>query len=489
MRRQIFGDGEGVHAGGERLQTLLVVFDDFDGLHEGVHAEAGGEARGAGGRQHVVGTGHVVAQRNRGIRATEDGARVADLGNHRVRIGGLHFEVLGGVCVGRVDGLLDAIREDDAGLAATQRRVDALGMLRPDIEPHATANIDGIIDIVKRLLENGNAYVAGNGDVMFSIDSFPEYGRLSGQKLDDLRAGARVGVEESKHNPYDFVLWKMSKPGEPEWDSPWGKGRPGWHIECSAMNHRYLGDKFDIHGGGSDLIFPHHENEIAQSCCAFHTTYVNTWIHSGMVMINKEKMSKSLGNFFTIRDVLKEHAPEAVRFFLLSGQYRTALNYSKENLEQARAALARLYTALRGVDLSLCSGGAENPYAEYEKRFREAMDDDFNTPLALSVLFELAREVNSLKEKNDSAAVNAGLMLKKLGGVLGILQDDPESFLKGGSSSGDEGGDAEIEALVRERNDARSRKDWKAADAARNKLQELGIVLEDGPNGTVWRRK
>ena len=333
---------------------------------------------------------------------------------------------------------------------------DALGMLRPDIEPHATENIDGIIGIVKRLIDNGNAYVAGNGDVMFSIDSFPEYGRLSGQKLDDLRAGARVGVEESKHNPYDFVLWKMSKPGEPEWDSPWGKGRPG---------------------------------EIAQSCCAFHTTYVNTWIHSGMVMINKEKMSKSLGNFFTIRDVLKEHAPEAVRFFLLSGQYRTALNYSKENLEQARAALARLYTALRGLELP-ASADAGDDYADYEKRFREAMDDDFNTPLALSVLFDLAKEVNSLKEKSDPAAVKAGLMLKKLGGVLGILQGDPERFLKGGAASDDaEGGDAEIEALVRERNEARARKDWKAADAARNKLQELGIVLEDGPNGTVWRRK
>jgi len=207
-----------------------------------------------------------------------------------------------------------------------------------------------------------------------------------------------------------------------------------------------------------------------------------------MVMINKEKMSKSLGNFFTIRDVLKEHAPEAVRFFLLSGQYRTALNYSKENLEQARAALARLYTALRGLELP-ASAESDDSYAEYEKRFREAMDDDFNTPLALSVLFELAREVNSLKERNDPAVVKAGLMLKKLGGVLGILQDDPESFLKGGSASGDEGGDAEIEALVKERNDARARKDWKVADAARNKLQELGIVLEDGPNGTVWRRK
>jgi len=207
-----------------------------------------------------------------------------------------------------------------------------------------------------------------------------------------------------------------------------------------------------------------------------------------MVMINKEKMSKSLGNFFTIRDVLKEHAPEAVRFFLLSGQYRTALNYSKENLEQARSALARLYTALRGLERPAAAESGDD-YADYEKRFREAMDDDFNTPLALSVLFELAKEVNSLKEKNDSAAVKAGLMLKKLGGVLGILQDDPESFLKGGNQSCDEGGDAEIESLVKERNDARARKDWKAADAARNKLNELGIVLEDGPNGTVWRRK
>ena len=263
---------------------------------------------------------------------------------------------------------------------------DALGIKRPDIEPRATAHIDDIIKLVQKLIDNGNAYQAENGDVMFSIDSFKEYGALSGQKLDELKAGIRVSVEDAKHNPYDFVLWKMSKPNEPMWDSPWGKGRPGWHIECSAMNSHYLGTVFDIHGGGSDLIFPHHENEIAQSRCAYHTDYVKYWMHSGMVMINKEKMSKSLGNFFTIRDLLEKYDGETLRYFLMSAQYRGQLNYSTDNLEQSRAALSRLYTSLRGF-----SDAQPLENSEYEERFKKAMDDDFNTPLAYSVLFDLAK--------------------------------------------------------------------------------------------------
>ena len=359
---------------------------------------------------------------------------------------------------------------------------DALNLLRPDIEPRATLHIAEIITLVQQLLVNGNAYVADNGDVLFSIDSYPEYGRLSGQDLEQLQAGARVSVEESKRNPMDFVLWKMSKPGEPTWESPWGPGRPGWHIECSAMNARHLGNHFDIHGGGSDLMFPHHENEIAQSCCAHHTAYVNTWMHTGMVMVDREKMSKSLGNFFTIRDVLKVYDAETVRYFLMSGHYRSQLNYSDENLNQGRAALERLYTALRGVELVPAAGGEE-----FVARFRQAMDDDFNTPEAYSVLFELARDVNRLKGEGSAQAAALAGRLRELAGVLGLLTQDPEAFFQGNAGADDEV--AEIEALIKARNDARAAKDWPAADAARNRLNELGIVLEDGPQGTSWRRK
>ena len=359
---------------------------------------------------------------------------------------------------------------------------DALNLLRPDIEPRATLHIAEIIALVQQLLANGNAYVADNGDVLFSIDSYPEYGRLSGQELEQLQAGARVSVEECKRNPMDFVLWKMSKPGEPTWESPWGPGRPGWHIECSAMNARHLGNHFDIHGGGSDLMFPHHENEIAQSCCAHHSAYVNTWMHTGMVMVDTVKMSKSLGNFFTIRDVLKVYDAETVRYFLMSGHYRSQLNYSDENLNQARAALERLYTALRGVEVVPAAGGEE-----YEARFRQAMDDDFNTPEAYSVLFELAREVNRLKGEGSAQAAALAGRLRQLAGVLGLLTQDPEAFFQGSAGADDEV--AEIEALIKARNDARAAKDWPAADAARNRLNELGIVLEDGPQGTSWRRK
>ena len=358
---------------------------------------------------------------------------------------------------------------------------DALNLQRPDIEPRATLHIGEIIELVEQLLANGNAYVADNGDVLFAIDSFPEYGRLSGQDLEQLQAGARVSVEEAKRNPLDFVLWKMSKPGEPTWESPWGPGRPGWHIECAAMNSKHLGNHFDIHGGGSDLMFPHHENEIAQSCCAHHTAYVNTWMHTGMVMVDREKMSKSLGNFFTIRDVLKVYDAETVRYFLMSGHYRSQLNYSDENLNQGRAALERLYTALRGLPVVAAAGGEQ-----YVERFRAAMDDDFNTPEAYSVLFDLAREVNRLK--GDGAADAAALAgrLRELGGVLGLLEQDPEAFFKGNEADDEV---AEIEGLIKARNDARAAKDWPAADAARNRLTEMGIVLEDGAGGTSWRRK
>ncbi|MGL5121354.1 MAG: cysteine--tRNA ligase [Plesiomonas shigelloides] len=360
---------------------------------------------------------------------------------------------------------------------------DALNMQRPDIEPRATKHIAEIIEMVQRLLDRGHAYVASNGDVMFSVDTFKDYGKLSRQDLEQLQAGARVDVDEAKRNPVDFVLWKMSKPGEPSWTSPWGAGRPGWHIECSAMNSKQLGEHFDIHGGGSDLMFPHHENEIAQSCCAHDTPYVNYWMHSGMVMVDREKMSKSLGNFFTIRDVLSHYDAETVRYFLMSGHYRSQLNYSEENLKQARTALERLYTALRGLDLSVAPAGGE----AFEERFRAAMDDDFNTPEAYSVLFDMAREVNRLKA-DDLAAANAlGAALRHLAGVLGLLQQDPEVFLQGGASA-DDSETAEIEALIKARNDARAAKDWPAADAARNRLTEMGIVLEDGPQGTTWRR-
>ncbi|WP_409422844.1 cysteine--tRNA ligase [Pseudaeromonas sp. ZJS20] len=358
---------------------------------------------------------------------------------------------------------------------------DALNLLRPDIEPRATAHIQEIIDLVQQLLDNGNAYVAADGDVLFAIDSFPAYGRLSGQDLEQLQAGARVSVDEAKRNPMDFVLWKMSKPGEPTWESPWGPGRPGWHIECSAMNSKHLGTHFDIHGGGSDLMFPHHENEVAQSCCAHHTPYVNTWMHSGMVMVDREKMSKSLGNFFTIRDVLKVYDAETVRYFLMSGHYRSQLNYSDENLNQARAGLERLYTALRGLPLVDAAGGEE-----LVGRFEAAMDDDFNTPEAYSVLFDLAREVNRLKPVDEPAAAALAARLRALGAVLGILQQDPERFLQAGD---DDNEVAEIEALIKARNDARAAKDWPAADAARNALTAKGILLEDGPSGTSWRRK
>ncbi|MDR9829383.1 cysteine--tRNA ligase [Vibrio sp. FNV 38] len=360
---------------------------------------------------------------------------------------------------------------------------DALNMARPNVEPRATQYIQEIIDLVNKLIERGFAYVADNGDVMFEVSKYDDYGKLSKQDLDQLQAGARVTIEVTKRSPLDFVLWKMSKPGEPTWESPWGPGRPGWHIECSAMNSSILGDHFDIHGGGSDLQFPHHENEIAQSCCAHDTQYVNTWMHSGMVMIDREKMSKSLGNFFTIRDVLGHYDAETVRYFLMSGHYRSQLNYSEDNLNQARASLERLYTSLRGLDSSANAEGGE----EYVSRFEAAMNDDFNTPEAYSVLFDMAREINRIKADDIAGANAMGAVMCKLAQVIGILYQEPEAFLQGDAGNDDEV--AEIEALIKLRNDSRASKDWANADMARDKLNEMGIVLEDGSEGTTWRRK
>ncbi|MFZ7156795.1 cysteine--tRNA ligase [Avibacterium avium] len=362
------------------------------------------------------------------------------------------------------------------------RDFDALNILRPNVEPRATHHIPEIIDIVEKLIQRGHAYVAENGDVMFDIESFPQYGKLSRQDLSQLQAGARIEISEIKKNPMDFVLWKMSKPNEPSWDSPWGKGRPGWHIECSAMNSKQLGDHFDIHGGGSDLMFPHHENEIAQSCCAHDGDYVNYWIHSGMIMVDKEKMSKSLGNFFTIRDVLNHYNGEVVRYFLLTAHYRSQLNYSEENLNLAQGALERLYTALRDTDATVAPQGGE----EFVAQFKEAMDDDFNTPNAISVLFEMAREINKLKGEDKTKANQLAARLRELGDILGLLQQDPESFLQAGA---DDDEVAKIEALIKQRNEARAAKNWAAADEARNQLNAMGIVLEDGANGTTWRKQ
>ncbi|QCR36832.1 cysteine--tRNA ligase [Nissabacter sp. SGAir0207] len=373
----------------------------------------------------------------------------------------------------------------DRMIAEMHADFDALNIQRPDEEPRATRHIAEIIELVEQLVARDHAYVAANGDVMFAVDSDPQYGLLSRQDLDQLQAGARVEVADVKRNPMDFVLWKMSKPGEPSWTSPWGEGRPGWHIECSAMNCKQLGHHFDIHGGGSDLMFPHHENEIAQSTCAHDGPYVNYWMHSGMVMVDREKMSKSLNNFFTVRDVLGYYDAETVRYFLMSGHYRSQLNYSEDNLKQARTSLERLYTALRGTDASATAAGGE----VFVARFKEAMDDDFNTPEAYSVLFDMAREVNRLKGENPAAANGLAAELRTLAGVLGLLSQEPEQFLQGGAQAADEDDVAQIEALIKQRNDARATKEWALADSARDQLTALGIILEDGPQGTTWRRK
>ena len=368
-------------------------------------------------------------------------------------------------------------------IAAMHEDEQSLGCLPPDEEPRATQSISSITQMIQRLLDQGYAYLGDNGDVYYAVAKFREYGKLSGKKPEELRAGARVEVNESKRDPLDFVLWKHAKPGEPAWDSPWGPGRPGWHIECSAMSTRCLGAHFDIHGGGADLQFPHHENEIAQSEGATGEPFVNYWIHAGFVRVDKEKMSKSLGNFFTIREILKQFPGEVVRFFILTSHYRSPLDYSNESLEQATAGLTRLYTALRGLPQAK-PGGTES---HWRQRFREAMDDDLNTPEALAVLFDLAKEINRLRSEDLPSAARLGGQLTSLGNVLGLLTQDTEAFLKGGMENNLSA--QEIERLIEARNQARRQRDWATADNIRDELKSQGITLEDTPQGTLWRRE
>jgi cysteinyl-tRNA synthetase len=370
-------------------------------------------------------------------------------------------------------------------IQAMHEDTDALGVLRPDSEPRATDSIPEIIAMVQRLLDKGYAYITETGDVCYAIQRFADYGKLSGKQLEELRAGERVAVDKSKQHPLDFVLWKGAKPGEPSWDSPWGAGRPGWHIECSAMSTHELGNHFDIHGGGMDLQFPHHENEIAQSEGATGEPFVNVWMHNGFVRINDEKMSKSLGNFFTVRDVLKRYQPEVVRYFILTSHYRSFLNYSDQELDSAKQALTRFYTALRGLP----NTNESCPDKSYKERFQAAMDDDFNTPEALAVLFDLSHEINKIRSENLSQAAQLGSELRRLGNLLGLLQAETETYLQGAVQEGAQDlSAAEIEQLIADRQAARARKDWAGADRIRTDLKEKGITLEDGATGTTWRK-
>ena len=364
---------------------------------------------------------------------------------------------------------IEAMNEDAA----------ALGVRRPDQEPRATANIPEMLKLIGSLIEKGLAYRADNGDVYYAVQKFNGYGKLSGKSLEQLRAGARVDIDPNKRDPLDFVLWKAAKAGEPAWDSPWGKGRPGWHIECSAMSERYLGAHFDIHGGGQDLQFPHHENEIAQSEGAHGHTFVNYWMHNGFVRIDDEKMSKSLGNFFTVREVLHQYDAEVVRFFIARAHYRSPLNYSDHHLDDARQALTRLYTALKAFDDDSLSYEIDWDQA-HAKRFREAMDDDFNTPEAVAVLFELANEVNR------SHSRELAQLLRALGAVLGLLERDPVDFLQSGDGSDLPA--EQIEARIIARKAARADKNFAEADRIRDELLSMGVVLEDTASRTTWRR-
>lgn len=379
-------------------------------------------------------------------------------------------------------------------IAAMHEDEAKLGVLRPDVEPRATDYVTEMLALIQTLEIRGLAYQAENGDVYYSVRGFAHYGQLSGKSLDDLRAGERVEVDQSKRDPLDFVLWKAAKPGEPAWPSPWGHGRPGWHIECSAMSGKLLGRHFDIHGGGQDLQFPHHENEIAQSEGAHECKFVNYWLHNGFVRVDNEKMSKSLGNFFTIREVLEKFDPEVVRFFILRAHYRSPLNYSDAHLEDAKGALTRLYTALKNVPPAELELDWTDPWAV---RFKAAMDEDFNTPEAMAVLFELASEINRGRDAKLSG------LLKALGGVVGILQNTPVAFLQGENRHANAStlaganisvevtkdyGNENIQGMIDARAAAKITKNFAEADRIREELKSVGVILEDSPQGTTWRR-
>ncbi len=370
-------------------------------------------------------------------------------------------------------------------IAAMNEDAAALGVMAPDLEPKATDHVDDIVNMVNTLVDKGHAYPAKNGDVYFDVSSFPRYGRLSNRNLEDMQAGARVEIDELKSDPMDFVLWKSAKPGEPFWKSPWGAGRPGWHIECSAMSTCCLGNGFDIHGGGGDLQFPHHENEIAQSEAATGETYVNTWMHVGFVQVNEEKMSKSLNNFFTIREVLKRYHPEVLRFFIAASHYRSPLNYSDAALDQARQALERFYATLGA--LVNAADGEPADAVSFETRFADAMNDDFNTPDALAVLYELVREANRCDKAGDAVGAHQyANLLKRLGGLLGLLQHDANSFRQAGA--GDADFVAQVEAIVADITQARAAKDYQRSDELRAKLSEMGVAVEFSREGIRWRK-
>jgi len=369
-----------------------------------------------------------------------------------------------------VERMIKAMHEDEA----------RLNVLRPDQEPRATGHIAGMHQMIQTLIDKGFAYAPGNGDVYYRVGKFVGYGKLSRKKIEDLKIGARIEVDEAKQDPLDFVLWKGVKPGEPSWESPWGAGRPGWHIECSVMSTCCLGETFDIHGGGPDLVFPHHENEIAQSEAATGKLYANAWMHAGAVRVDGEKMSKSLGNFFTIREVLEKYHPEVVRYLLVSSHYRSPINYSEDSLREAKGALERFYNALKGLPAAAPAGGEA-----FVERFAAAMDDDFNSPEACAVLFELAREINRLRDTDLQAAAGLAARLKELAGVLGVLQLEPEAFLQAGAAGKVDA--SEVESLIAARLQARAEKNWAESDRIRDQLSAMGVVLEDGKGGTTWR--
>ena len=366
--------------------------------------------------------------------------------------------------------MIAAMHEDEA----------RLGVLRPDMEPRATDHVAGMHAMIQTLMDKGYAYAPGNGDVYYRVGKFAGYGKLSRKKIEDLQIGARIEVDEAKDDPLDFVLWKGVKPGEPSWQSPWGAGRPGWHIECSVMSNCCLGETFDIHGGGPDLVFPHHENEIAQSEAANGKPYAASWMHAGAVRVDGEKMSKSLGNFFTIREVLQKYHPEVVRYLLVSSHYRSPINYAEDSLKEAKGALERFYNALKGLPAVAPAGGEA-----FVERFAAAMDDDFNTPEACAVLFEMAREINRLRDGDAAAAAALAAQLRSLAEVLGVLQLPAEEFLQAGAGSGVDA--VRVEALIAERLVARAAKNWAESDRVRDQLLAMGVVLEDGKGGTTWR--